>query len=297
MRCACIDIGSNTTALLVADVNGTSVAPIGVRRAFTMIGASLRDDLISPEKMLEVQDAVTTFVQQAREMNADSIRIVATHGVREAVNGGLLARMVEGRAGLPVQILTGDEEARHSFAGASGGAPPTGRVTCVIDAGGGSTEITWSEPGGELRTSSFEIGSSSVLEAFLTSDPPLESEIDAARARARAIFSDFAVPADCRGALVVGGGATTAREIVGGLIDSAAVDRVLAVVTSVSSTTLAERFKIEWQRARLLPAGLIVLAAVSDRIGLPLEVGRGGLREGVVIAMALEAGSPEGLPL
>ncbi|MFY9489187.1 MAG: hypothetical protein WAP35_10920 [Solirubrobacterales bacterium] len=288
MRCACIDIGSNTTALLVADVDQDGIAPVSVRRAFTMLGASLKDGQIMPEKMIEIQDAVLTFVEHARSLNAESIRVVGTHGVRQAGNGILLTQMVESRIGLPVQVLSGDEEARHSYAGAFGGPPPVDRITTVIDAGGGSTEITWSDRDGTLQTSSFAIGSSSLHQTFLSSDPPHPDELSAARKHADAVFADVVLPSECAVALVVGGGASSAREILGGLIDPAAVDRVLKVAVGMDSEQLAERFEIEWHRARLLPAGLTVLAAVSARIGLPLEVGRGGLREGIALAMALD---------
>ena len=90
------------------------------------------------------------------------------------------------------------------------------------------------------------------------------------------------MPSECAIALAVGGGATTARALLGGLIDEAGVARMLEVALALDSEQLAGRFEIEHHRARLLPAGLTLLAAVSGKLGLPLEVGLGGLREGVV---------------
>lgn len=285
MRCACIDIGSNTTALLVADAGDDGLRLVGTRRVFTMLGSSLKDGQIDAGKIEEVCGAVKLFVEYARRLGAERISVVATHVLREVKDSSVLVQVIERHCGLPVRVLTTAEEAQYSFTGAVGGRTIPGRATIVVDAGGGSTEVTWSSSGGELsdlRTKSFAIGSSSLRRGFLHSDPPTAEELAAARAFADETFAALDVPAACGIALAVGGGATTAREIVGGLIDERSVARVLELTTSMDSEQLANRLEIEWQRARLLPAGLIVLAAASARLGLPLEVGLGGLREGVI---------------
>lgn len=290
MRCACIDIGSNTTALLVADGDGRRVDPVGTRREFTMLGASILRGAIPAEKIEEVCDAVSRFIERTRVLNVEQIAIVATHALREAENADELVTAIEREHGIPLRILTPDEEARYSFRGALGTSDDPTRPTVVIDAGGGSTEVTW-HCGGDLQTVSFAIGSSSVRGRFLRSDPPDEEEIATARAYAASRFASLEVPAECTTALAVGGGATTARDMLGGVIDSDGVGRVLQTLSEVDSTRMAARLGIEPHRARLLPAGLIVLGAVSERLGLPLEVGMGGLREG--IALEITGGGSE----
>lgn len=283
MRCACIDIGSNTTALLVAEVGEDGLKTIGKRRAFTMLGESLKEGHIGPEKIEEVCDSVKVFLSYAHRLGAERISVVATHVVREATDGITLTVVIEQHCGVPVRILDTDEEACFSFMGAVGGRIMPGRPTIVVDSGGGSTEITWCEGDGvTLNTRSFAIGSSSVQREFLITDPPTIGELEAAREFADGTFADFVAPKECGVALAVGGGATTAREVVGGLIDDYSVARVLSLVRSMDSEELAKRLEIEWQRARLLPAGLTILAAIAKKLGLSLEVGMGGLREGVI---------------
>lgn len=288
MRCACIDIGSNTTAMLVADGDGEQIKPVGTRREFTMLGASLVVGRIPDAKIEEVSKYVCEYVERARKLNVDKIAIVATHALREADNGDDLAAAIEQASGLPVRVLTPAEEAHYSFRGALGTSDDPTRPTVVIDAGGGSTEVTW-HCGGDLETASFAIGSSSLRGRFLRSDPLTDEEIEAARSYAASAFKSLAVPTECTTALAVGGGATTAREMLGGLIDPTRVDRVLDSIVNVYCAQIAAKLKIEMHRARLLPAGLIILGAVSAHLGMPLEVGRGGLREGLALELTSES--------
>lgn len=284
MRCACIDIGSNTTALLVAEVNSGGVQRVATRRAFTLIGSSIGEDgEIERQKRAEVRHAVVEFVALARRLGSDPIVIVATHIVREATNGAELAAEIEQAVNLPVRTLSTRDEACYSFAGALGKVGCPGRLTAAIDAGGGSTEVSWRGPEHPLETVSFAIGSSSLRAEFLETPTPSADDFARARAYADEVFATLSVPRECSVALAVGGGATTARAVVGGLIDEATVRRVLTMAAGTPAAELAERLGIEEHRARLLPAGLIVLAAAAARLGLPLEVGRGGLREGVLL--------------
>lgn len=289
MRCACVDIGSNTTAMLVADGVDGRIKPVGTQREFTMLGASLIAGEIPAAKIEEVREAVHRFVERAQVLKVDQTAIVATHALREAENSDELVTAIERDCGLPVRVLTTEQEAHYSFRGALGTSEDPSRPTVVIDAGGGSTEITW-HCEGQLHTESFAIGSSSVRGRFLRSDPPQKDEIAAARGRAAAAFAGLDVPQECTTALAVGGGATTARDLLGGLIDPPGVDRVMQMIEHTDCAHLAARLRIEPRRARLLPAGLIILEAVSRRLGMPLEVGLGGLREGVALEMTGDAG-------
>lgn len=290
MRCACIDIGSNTTALLVAEKREGGLSEVGARRTFTLLGANLQDGLIGPEKIDEVCDSVKTFAEYARKLGAERISVVATHVVREAANAQALTAIIEQHCGLPVRVLETEEEARYSFCGAVGGHAAPDRPTAVIDGGGGSTEVSWCRGDIEdLHIRSFAIGSSSLRERFFENDPPTVAELVAARNFADQTFAALDVPDDCAIALAVGGGATTAREIVGGLIDNASVTRVLNMIANMDSEEISERLEIQWQRAQLLPASLTILASLSGKLGLSLEVGMGGLREGVIHEMTLAA--------
>ena len=153
MLCAAIDIGSNTTRVLVAEPIEGQLKKVMEQRAYTRIGKSIDGDgAIPPGKIEEISDVVCTQVRLARELGAVTIRAVATAAVREAANGGDVAAAVGDAAGLPVEVLGEEEEGRLSFIGATKtlGHPVSGRVG-VVDVGGGSTEVILGPvPGGHI---------------------------------------------------------------------------------------------------------------------------------------------------
>lgn len=282
-RCACIDVGSNTTALLVADLVDGELTPVGTRRVFTMLGAATGPTGISPEKIEETTTAIAELLLYAESLACTRIELVATHVVREAHNGHELEARVLEATGRRLEVIDGHQEARFSFLGAVGGFDRLRGTTVVIDAGGGSTEVSFCSPGEEPVTASFKIGSATLQKQFIHEDPPTPLEITRAREYADKQFDQLDFPDDCTLALAVGGGASTARQLTGGVLDKPGIARVLALTTSMSSTDLSEKFDLALNRARLLPAGLTILDALVDRLGIGLEVGRGGLREGVLI--------------
>jgi exopolyphosphatase/guanosine-5'-triphosphate,3'-diphosphate pyrophosphatase len=282
-RCACIDVGSNTTALLVADLVDGELTAVGTRRVFTMLGAATGPTGISPEKIEETTTAIAELLLYAESLDCSKIELVATHVVREAHNGHELEARVLETTGHKLEVIDGHQEARFSFIGAIGGLDRVRGTTVVIDAGGGSTEVSFCSPGEDPVTASFTIGSATLQKRFIHEDPPTPLEITRAREYADKQFDQLDFPADCSLALAVGGGASTARQLTGGVLDKPGIARVLALTTSMSSTDLSEKFDLALNRARLLPAGLTILDALVERLGIGLEVGRGGLREGVLI--------------
>jgi len=283
LRAACIDIGSNTIALLVADLDGESLRPVTTRRRFALLGEGAGPQGLAEAKLDAGERFVAELAEFAREAGADAICVVATHVVREAANGGELAARVERRTGLTVEIIDGHTEARYSCLGATGGLERLRRSTIVIDAGGGSTEVTCARPGEPLKTASYPVGSAAIQRLLMPDDPPDAAQLEAVWRYADNALAELAEIKEFETALVVGGGASTARGILGGLIDRPGAERVLGQIAGLPAELVAERFGIELTRARLLPASLIVLATLADKLGLQLEVGLGGLREGVLI--------------
>src|SRR4051794_24035676 len=161
MLCAAIDIGSNTTRVLVAEPVDGQLKKVMEQRAYTRINKALDDDgAIVPEKIDEVAEVVATQVRLARELGANEIRAVATAAVREAANGEEVARRVGDAAGVEVAVLSDEEEGRLSFVGATKtlGHPVQGTVG-VVDVGGGSTEVILGEvPGGAQKVRSWKVG-------------------------------------------------------------------------------------------------------------------------------------------
>jgi len=290
VRRACIDIGSNTTRLLVAECDGTDLVEVHQEREFTRIGRGLlRDGTIGQAKIAEVVAVVAAQLRSAREYGAADVRGVATAAIRSAVDGAALVAAIRGTCGLVVEILSGEEEARLAFVGAAGTLDhlPVGEVG-VVDVGGGSSELVVGTAPNQVRwCASFAVGSGDLADGCLRSDPPSGSELTQARAQIARALDGLEVPRPAE-AVAVGGSATSLRRLAGPVLDAEAFARSLGLLTSQRAVEIARQFTIDHERVRLLPAGLLILEAASERFGAALHVGRGGLREGVL----LEAGNP-----
>lgn len=287
----CIDIGSNTTRLLVAEPVGGRLRELARRHEFTRIGRGLRSgDAIPEGRIREVAVVVAAQARLARELGTRSIRTVATAAIREAANRDDFRALVEREAGVEVDVLSGEEEARLAFIGATCALehPPPGDIA-VIDVGGASSEIAIGTIAGGVRaSSSFRIGSGLLADSYLHGDPPTAEELRAARAHVAATFEGFALPTP-ELAVGVGGSSTSLRRLVGDVIDHETLERGLRILATGPSEDLARELELEGERVRLLPAGMLVLQEISDRLGRPLQIGRGGLREGVILEMAASA--------
>jgi exopolyphosphatase / guanosine-5'-triphosphate,3'-diphosphate pyrophosphatase len=287
LRRACIDIGSNTTRLLVADCTGTELVECRQERVFTQIGRSLDASGAIPQtKLDEVVRTVAAQLAIAHELGAAEVRCVATAGVRRASNGAMLAELIGNACGgLLVEILTGAQEARLAFRGAAWAARAAGTASIgVVDAGGGSSEmVVGSAPDDVQWWHSVQLGSGDVTARWLASDPVKPAELQSAREQIRHAF-DAVRPPEVERVIAVGGSATSLRTLAGPVLDANAFGFLLGAVQRLPAVELARRFEVDVQRARLLAGGLLILEAVSAAFGAPLELGGGGgLREGLLL--------------
>jgi exopolyphosphatase/guanosine-5'-triphosphate,3'-diphosphate pyrophosphatase len=284
---ACIDVGSNTTRLLVADVEDGRLRELMSQRVFTRLGRGLGSGgKIPSPKIAETAEVVCTQVRHARDLGVKKIAVVGTAAIRQAKNGAKLVAAVEKESGLPMQVLSDEEEARLAFVGATKtlGAPVEGSVA-VVDVGGGSTELAvGTVAGGATWSASFRIGSGFLADSYLRSDPPSVKELKAVRQHVEGTFEGLDVP-PVDSAVAVGGSATSLRRLVGGELEHETLERSIRILSSTPVAEVAQRFELEPERVRLLPAGMLILEEVSDRLGLPLKIGRGGLREGVILEL------------
>jgi exopolyphosphatase / guanosine-5'-triphosphate,3'-diphosphate pyrophosphatase len=285
VRGACIDIGSNTTRLLVADCDRDGLRELHQERAFTRISRGLRDgDAIPAEKIAEVAGVVALHRLRAKQLGATEIHVVATAAIRRAGNRDELAHAIRNACGLEVKTLTGDEEARLAFVGAVGtlASAPDGPLG-VVDVGGGSSEfVVGHAPDLVNWCASFALGSGDLADTFLGSDPPTAAQLEDARNHVQRKLAGLAAPRPIL-ALAVGGSATSMRAVAGDVLDDGAFDRALAVLMSAGSVELAGRLGLDAGRVRLLPAGLVILRAAAELLRTPLTIGRGGMREGVLL--------------
>jgi len=293
--CACIDIGSNTTRLLVAEPDGAgALAVVLQQRAFTCVGSALdADGRIAAAKVEEVAAEVTRQHRLAEVAGAVALRAVATAAIRRATNHAELVEATRAACGVEVEVLPADEEARLAFLGATRMLEdPCDGDLAVVDVGGGSTEIVVGNPCEGVRYSvSLPLGSGTLTDQHLRSDPPSGEQLRALRAEvARAL--DGVAPPRPRLALAAGGSATSLHRMVGPEIDADSIARALAIICAAPIAEVARRFDLDHQRVRLLPAGITVLAAVAERLGQSLCVGRGGLREGILFELFDAEGGP-----
>jgi exopolyphosphatase / guanosine-5'-triphosphate,3'-diphosphate pyrophosphatase len=284
MRCACVDIGTNTTRLLVAERTAAGLREVVAVRRFARLTPAA-DGAIPPATVARLAELVAAHVRLAREHGARDVHAVATAAIRSAPNRDELCRAVRAAAGVELEVLSGQEEASLAFAGALASLQrsPTGLLG-VIDIGGGSSElVTGTANGGVTWWVSLAVGSGVLADRHLRSDPPALEELAAARAEIDAALAGVRPPAPHL-VLAVGGSATSLAGAAGGELAPETIARVLSVLIAAPADEAARRLGLHIERVRLLPAGLLVLEAAWNAFGrAPLRVARGGLREGVVL--------------
>jgi exopolyphosphatase / guanosine-5'-triphosphate,3'-diphosphate pyrophosphatase len=285
MLCAAIDIGSNTTRVLVAEPVDGQLKKVMEQRAYTRINKALDENgAILPEKVDEVAEVVATQVRLARELGAETIRAVATAAVREAVNGEKAAKKIGAAAGIKIDILSEQEEGRLSFIGATKtlGHPVAGKIG-VVDVGGGSTEVILGKvPGGAAEVRSWPVGSGVLADELIASDPPSAAEIRKVRDRIDDLFEGVEIEHPAQ-AVAVGGSATSLRRLVGAVLEYETLERGIRVLCGDPASEVARRFELDPERVRILATGVLLLEKLSELLGQPLQIGKGGLREGIIL--------------
>jgi exopolyphosphatase/guanosine-5'-triphosphate,3'-diphosphate pyrophosphatase len=305
MRVAVVDLGTNTTRVLVADVEDGRVTEIERRTTVTRLGEGVdANGRLSDAAIERVSKVLAEYKEVMDELRPERTIALATSAVRDADNGPDFRRLLHDRFGLDVQIIPGEEEARLTFLGATAARPPGEGPLVVIDIGGGSTEYVVGTAGADptFRVST-QAGSVRQTERHLHEDPPSEEELAALRASVRSILAD-AIPADVRAqvkaAIAVAGTATSLAAIDQQLepYDPNKVDGYALLVEAVERM-LAELARIPLEERRAVPglhpdraptivAGAAILLESMLLFGLgSVEVSEADILHGA----ALDAGS------
>jgi exopolyphosphatase/guanosine-5'-triphosphate,3'-diphosphate pyrophosphatase len=172
MRVAVIDMGTNSTRLLVADVEGTKVAEVERRNTVTRLGRGV--DLtkqLSGDAIEDVCDAVGGYIDLYRDLGAERVSALATSAVRDASNGSAFMAELRERFALDARVITGEEEAGLTYLGANANEVPS-VPTLVVDIGGGSTEIVCGLDREIAFHTSLQVGTVRHTERHLSEDPP-----------------------------------------------------------------------------------------------------------------------------
>lgn len=177
MRCACVDIGTNTTRLLVAEGSANGYRQIDRRLSFTRLGHGVDEGgVLRPDAIERTVRVVGEYCALAGEFGVTSLRIAATSAVRDARNAQEFVDAAGKVSGVKVEVLSGDEEGTLSFLGATQELEP--QLCVVCDIGGGSTEFVLGVPGSApTGRVSVNIGSVRLTERFLRTDPPATEEL------------------------------------------------------------------------------------------------------------------------
>src|SRR5437763_15154862 len=291
---ACIDVGSNTTRLLVAELRGGELRELASQRAFTRLGRSvLEEGRLSRAKLEEHARVVAEQAQLARDLGVLAIDVVGTAVVRDCPNRDELEQAVAEAAGVPMRVLTGEEEARLAFAGVTGTlrGRADGRLV-VVDVGGWSTQVVLgTREAGVAWSASYRLGSGLLADVYLHGDPPDTRELAAVTAHVSEVLAPLDLPRPER-ALAVGGSATSVRRIVGPELSRRALERTLQLLSRSTCDEVATRINLHPERVRLMPAGIAIMHELARRLDVDLELGNGGLREGVVLELAARTGEP-----
>jgi exopolyphosphatase/guanosine-5'-triphosphate,3'-diphosphate pyrophosphatase len=284
---AAIDVGTNTTRLLVARAVGGRVEPLAGGSAMTAVGAGLRPGgRIRDEALDLVELTVRQMAAEARRLGAGRIVVACTAPGRIAANADELLARLEAAAGVPARVLSGAEEAGLAFRGVSTGTVPDPLM--AIDLGGGSLELMGGE-GGALRwATSLPIGVRSLSERFAPADPPSVDLLEPMVTAVRELVDAVAVSVTGRDAVAAGGSAEALAALSGDdVLDRGALLRAVERLAGAPADDLAEETGLKPARIRLSLAGAAALEAVRRSFDLAtLRVTRAGLREGLVLAEA-----------
>ena len=295
MRVAVVDVGSNTVRLLVGERDGAGIRRVDEERVRVALGADVeRTGELSAKRLARAADAVAREVGKARKLGVSEIAVLLTSPGRQARNGADLRDAIAARTGTDVQLLTAAEEGRLGYAGAVAAAGVPGGSLAVCDAGGGSTQLAVGTGRVPSWVRSVDIGSLRLTRRLLAGDPPPRAELSEARAEVRRTFQGL-VPPLPRKALATGGTARALGRIVGRRLDAETLELALRVVSSSPAGRVASRYEIPQWRASVLPAGAVILTQVQQLLNVPLEVARGGLREGAALELLDRAELAEAL--
>jgi exopolyphosphatase/guanosine-5'-triphosphate,3'-diphosphate pyrophosphatase len=314
-RRAVIDVGTNSVKLLVADVSGHHVDPVWEGSRQTRLGSgSYETRRLQPQAIARTAAAVAEFAARARAGKAGSIRVIATSAARDAANPDELVSAIQRSSGLPVEILSGDQEAEWAFQGVTTDPQLATDPLLLVDVGGGSTQFILGHGEHKHFRASFPLGTVRLLEKLPHSDPPKPQELTRCRAWLHEFLSQQVRPllepalrreaelhAKGGGARLLGTGGTTSilarmeagldefdrRRMDGVRLSRDRIQWHVNHLWGLPSVTRQEIVGLPKNRADVILIGVAICEAVMEGFGFPeLLVSTRGLRFAAVMAEA-----------
>jgi exopolyphosphatase/guanosine-5'-triphosphate,3'-diphosphate pyrophosphatase len=288
MRVGVVDLGTNSTRLLVADVNDGHVDEVARRLTITRLGEGVDERRkLLPSPVARVRNVLADYRREVEQLGAERVLAIGTSAVRDADNGEAFLGEIEWSYGFKSRLLSGEEEAELTRRGVANGRA-IGDETIVLDVGGGSTELITAHD-----RVSIDLGCVRLTERHLHSDPPAREELAAAALAVREALPDWSP----RDAIGVAGTVTSLaalelgeydpERIHGYRLSRESVERQLEQLASLPIAERRELPGLEPERAPVIVAGALIVREVLDRYGLDeLEASERDLLHGAALEAA-----------
>lgn len=285
---AAVDLGSNSVHLLVAVIAGHRLRSLADESAFLGLGAAVDGDgHLGPAARDGLVGTLVRYTDTAARLGAARVTLMGTEPLRRAADAARIVEAVGNATGVPLHVLSHEEEAYLTLIGVTHGRPVT-HETLVVDIGGGSSEFCFVGPHSVARAAGLRIGSNRLTARFMTGDPPGDEEVAAMQLAADELMR-AAPDARPREVVVVGGTASNLLKVTDAGtgdpdLDRARVAEALLNLSTQPAAGTSARYGVNPTRARLLPAGAVIVDALMRRYGVPrVRVSEAGMREGAIL--------------
>ncbi|MBA3735344.1 MAG: Ppx/GppA family phosphatase [Actinobacteria bacterium] len=309
-RVAAVDLGTNSTRLLVADIEDGRVSDVDRETRITRLGEGVDERRrLLPVPVARVRNVLSDYRKTLESLGAERTLLIATSAVRDAENGEAFLGEIEWSYGFKTRLLSGHDEAMLMFRGVTA-ERELRDGTVIVDIGGGSTELVAGATDGVRWHDSIDIGSVRLTERFLHSDPPTKEELTAAAAAVRTLLSER-VPGeahnDTHSAIGVAGTLTSIAALALGVeqydrdrvhgfeLTAKALKEQLQRLAAVPLTERRNMRPLDPDRAPVIVGGAVIAREVLDFFGLEtLEISERDILDGAALAAAELAEEEEG---
>lgn len=301
---AAIDVGSNTIHLVVGLPQGEQSNRLTVLQddlEFVRLGAGVGNGgPIAPERFERGLAVLKRLRDQARQAGAQIILCAATEVMRKAANGPEFLARAREELELNIPVISGEQEAALTFWGATSDREiDQEEPVAVADLGGGSMELVLGLGQRFTWRRSVPLGSGTMYDRFIQSDPPTPAELAALRSAVASFLGTLDLPEQSqqKGLLIVCGGTATTLLIFSQnalsipstqtSLSRVEMEQGIAVLLAYPAEEVARRYRVEAPRAQILGAGAAVLLELMRRLGIEqMEISRRGIREGMILSYA-----------